>query len=122
MELTKEIIEQQEHRLAEAIRVNDIDLLDKMLHNDLLCIIPGGITITKAMDMASHRAGDMQVDKLDLTIEEIRIIGNTAISTTTYNTKGTLQGNPMEGEFKYLRVWKELNDTMLVIAASCIPL
>lgn len=122
MELTKTTIEQLEHQLAEAIRVNDIDLLDEMLHDDLLCIIPGGVTITKAMDMASHRAGDMQVDKLDLTIEEIRIIDNTAISTTRYNTKGTLQGNPMEGELKYIRVWKVTNNKVQVIAASCMPL
>ncbi|MBP1640512.1 MAG: hypothetical protein H6Q17_2095 [Bacteroidetes bacterium] len=118
----KEMIEQLEHRLAEAIRINDIDLLDKLLHDDLLCVIPGGVTITKAMDMASHRAGDMQVDKLDLTIEEIRIIGDTAIVTTMYDTKGTLLGNPMKGKLKYIRVWKTSDAGLQVIAASCLSL
>lgn len=115
-------IEKMERLLVEGIRKSDLVFLEKTIHDDLLCLIPTGETITKAMDMAAHRAGHMVVDKLIMHIEGVRIIGDTALAVVVYDTSGKMMGNPIEGRFKYLRVWKQFDDGLKVIAASCFRL
>lgn len=115
-------IEQMEMLLIEGIRKSDLEFLNKTIHDDLLCLAPDGQTITKAMDMAAHRAGHMVVEQLTANIEDVRIIEDTALSMVVYETKGKMMGNPIEGKFKYLRVWKQFDDGLKVIAASCFKL
>lgn len=54
----------------------------------------------------ADKAGEMVVDQLIATMEDIRIDGDTAVATIFYDTKGRMLGNPIEGRFKYIRVWK----------------
>ena len=119
---TRTEIERMELLLLEAIKTSDIAFLNKTIHEELLCVIPNGQTITKEMDLASHRAGDMKVEKLLHTIEDIKIIGDTAIAMVIYDARGIMLGNPIEGKFKYLRVWKRMNDDLKIIAASCFKM
>ena len=106
----------------EGIKSSEIDFLDKTIHDDLLCIAPDGKTITKQMDLDAHKAGEMVVEKLVAQIEDIRIIGDTAVSTIVYEAKGKMLGNPMEATLKYIRVWKMFDDGLKVIAASCFKI
>jgi hypothetical protein len=120
--ISKEDIEKMELLLADGIKRNDIVFLEKVMHDNLLGIAPNGETITKEMDLASHRAGEMVVHELDATIEEIKIIGDSAVSIVTYDTSGLILGNPVEGRFKYVRVWKEFADGLKVISAGCFQI
>ncbi len=122
MDIQRSDIEKMEMLLIEGIKKSDISFLDKTIHEDLLCIGPDGRTITKEMDLTSHKAGEMVVEELTPTIEDIHIIGDTAVSTIVYDTKGRMLGNPIEGKFKYIRVWKMFVDGLKVIAASCFKL
>ncbi len=122
MEITKAEVEKMEFLLVEGIISSDIDFLDKTIHDNLLCIAPDGKTITKQMDLDAHKAGEMVVSTLDVQIEDISIIGDTAVSITVYQTKGKILGNPIEGTFKYIRVWKMFSDGLKVIAASCFKI
>ena len=111
-----------EVRLIEAIKQSDIPFLDKTIHDDLLCLGPDGGTITKQMDLDSHKRGDMVVQKLEHQVGDINVIGDTAVSTIIYDTKGSMMGNPIEGKFKYIRVWKQFDDGLKVIAAACFQM
>jgi ketosteroid isomerase-like protein len=122
MSISKTEIIDLEHKLLEAIRNSDISFLDKALHEDLLFMVPNGQVITKAMDLASHRAGEMQVEQLVSTIEEINVMDDTAVVAVVYDTKGTMLGNPIEGKFRYIRVWKKFPDGVKVIGGSCFKL
>ena len=119
MEIQKADIERMEFLLAEGIKNSNLEFLDKTIHNDLLFLAPDGQTITKEMDLAAHKGGGMVVDELNAIIEDVRIIGDTAISIVIYDTKGKMFGQPIEGKFKYIRVWKKFDDGLKVIAASC---
>jgi len=114
----KEKIAMLEDELIRAIRASDVVALDQLLHDDLLFVAPNGQTVTKQMDMKSHRSGQMIVEKLESVIEEINVIGDTAVVTVVYQTKGTMLGNPIEGRFKYIRVWKLFETGWKVIAGS----
>jgi ketosteroid isomerase-like protein len=120
--MEREDIIRLEFRLIDGIKSSDIGLLDALLHNDLLFIAPNGQTITKQIDLQSHREGAMQVETLVPTIEDIQIMGDTAVVVVVYDTKGTMLGKPIAGKFKYIRFWKQFPDGIQVIGGSCFQL
>lgn len=122
MTIQKNEIIELEKKLIEAIKTSDIQFLDKILHDDLLFIIPNGQVITKAMDLASHKAKEMIVDELVPEMEELNIVDDTAIVVMIYDTKGKMLGNPIEGKFRYIRFWKHFPEGFKVIGGSCFQL
>jgi len=122
MGIQKSEIIELEHKLIEGIKTNNVQFLDKILHDDLLFLAPNGEVITKAIDLASHKAGEMVVDVITPTIQEITIIDDTAIVVIVYDTKGKMLGNPIQGQFRYIRIWKSFNDGYKVIGGSCFKL
>lgn len=118
----KEDIIELENKLLQAISTSDLAQLDSLLHKDLLFLAPTGNVITKEMDLASHKAGEMIVEQLTSTIENIKIIEDSAIVIVVYDTKGTMLGNPIEGKFRYLRVWKQADKELKVIGGSCMKI
>ncbi|WP_231634864.1 nuclear transport factor 2 family protein [Pedobacter sp. PACM 27299] len=49
--ITKNDILNLENQLYDAMKSSNVEMLDKLLHNDLLFIVPSGETITKEMDL-----------------------------------------------------------------------
>ena len=117
--MKKEEILEIENQLLKGIKTNDVTFLEKVLHDDLLFIAPNGQTVTKEMDLASHRAGEMEVEQLLAKFEEIKIIGDNALVVVVYETKGKMLGKPIEGQFRYIRIWKMFADGLKVIGGSC---
>jgi hypothetical protein len=112
----------EENRLISAMKTSNVDALDKLLHDDLLFITPDGQTITKQMDLDSHRSGNMVVEVFISNSDAINVIDDTAISVSTVETKGKMLDQPIEGLFKYIRIWKLFNDKWKVIGGSCTAL
>lgn len=120
--ITKERIITIEKRLLDAVKNNDVENLDDLLHNDLLFHIPNGQTITKAMDLEAHRSGNIIAYSIAASDQVISIIDDTAVVSVLIETKGKVFNQPMEGKFRYIRVWKSFNNKLKVIAGSCIQL
>ncbi|HLP56711.1 MAG TPA: nuclear transport factor 2 family protein [Fluviicola sp.] len=117
-----EQILQLEQRLLEAIKTSNVEVLDQLLHDDLLFIAPNSQTITKEMDLASHRKGEMVVEAIESEVEHLQLVGNTAIVVIVYHTKGKMLGKDIEGSFKYIRFWQREDDYWKVIGGSCMQL
>lgn len=122
MEIKKEEIVDLEQKLIEAISTSNIEFLDNTLHNDLLFISPNGNVITKKMDLTSHKSGEMEVKKIVPIIETINIVDDCAIVVIVYDTEGKMLGNPIQGRFRYIRIWKRFNDGIKVIGGSCFKI
>lgn len=122
MKPIKEEIIELEYQLIEAIKTSNINFIEKILHNDLLFIAPNGQVVTKTMDIASHQSGQMTVDELIPHFEDFKIIGDTALSVVVYNTKGTMLGQPISGQFRYIRNWKCFADGIQIISGACVAL
>lgn len=122
MEIKKQEILDLEEKLIKGISTSDVSFLETILHDDLLFLAPNGQVITKAIDLASHRSGDMVVEKITSAIEDIKLINDTAIVVMVYDTRGTMLGNPIEGKFRYIRIWKKFNDGIKVIGGSCFKI
>ncbi len=120
--IDKDQILKLEDELVKAIQSSDIATLDKLLHPDLLFILPNGQTITKEMDLASHRSGTMVVEELNPTIEQINLIESTAVVIVVYDSKGKMLGKAIQGRFRYIRIWSSFDGNLKVIGGSCIQL
>ena len=76
----------------------------------------------KEMDLNSHRAKTMIIEEASTEIDDIKITGDTALSIVTMTAKGKLMGTPLEGKFRYFRVWQRFDDQLKVIGASFMQL
>jgi len=122
MAIGKSRVLEIEKDLIEALKKNDVGFFDRALHDELLFLAPNGQVITKRMDLDSHRRGEMVVDHLIPSFEDVKISGDIVTVVVVYETKGSMLGHPIEGKFRYLRVWKEFPDGLKVIAGGCCML
>lgn len=117
-----ETIVNAEIELLTAIKNADVNILEKFLHDDLLFNLPNGNTITKEFDLDAYRSGKMKVDSLEASDQVVNIIDDTAVVSVTISLKGVFDNNPINGAFRYIRVWKQSGESLKVIAGSCVPL
>lgn len=54
--------------------------------------------------------------------EEVKIIGDLATVVVVYETKGAMMGNPIQGRFRYIRIWKECDGVPRIIGGACFML
>ncbi|QQT29510.1 nuclear transport factor 2 family protein [Sphingobacterium siyangense] len=120
--ITKKEIAEAENQLFLAQLASNVDGLDLLLYDDLVAVAPDGQMLTKEMDLNAHRSKAMIIENASTEINEIRIIGDTALSVTTMTAKGKVMGAPLEGKFRYFRVWKRIDNTLKVIGASFMQL
>lgn len=121
-EITTQDVVEAENKLFSAQLVSNVGILDQLLHNDLIAVAPTGEVLTKEMDLDSHKAKTMIIEDASTIIDEIKIIGDTALCITTMTARGKMMGTPLEGKFRYFRVWKHFRDGLKVIGASFMQL
>lgn len=119
-EKLKEIIVKVEKEIVMAMKIGDVKKLNELLHEELLFNIPNGQTITKALDIETYSSGNMRIDEIKSTEQEINLIGENAVVSVIIEMKGKYFDNPIDGKFKVLRVWKLFNSQWKVIAGSSI--
>ncbi|QOG03558.1 nuclear transport factor 2 family protein [Flavobacterium sp. MDT1-60] len=119
--MKKQVIE-AEIELLTAIKNADVSVLERLLHDDLLFNMPDGQTINKEFDLHSYRSGKMSIDTLEVSDQVVNVIKDSAVVCVTVSLKGNYENNPIEGTFRYIRVWKQFHDQVKVIAGSCIQL
>ncbi|MBM7420571.1 MULTISPECIES: nuclear transport factor 2 family protein [Chryseobacterium] len=120
--ITRENVVEAENKLFSAQLVSNVEILDQLLHDDLLAVAPTGEIITKEMDLNSHKAKTMIIENASIEIDDIKITGDTALSIVTMTAKGKMMGTPLEGRFRYFRVWKRFDDSLKIIGASFMQL
>lgn len=119
---SKDNVIQNEQQLIDAMKHGNLEILDKLIHEDLLFIIPSGEVITKAMDMKAYRSKNMNITSITASEQTVSVVGDTTIVSVTIEMKGIYLGQPLDGTYKYLRVWRLFDSLWKVIAGSCTPL
>lgn len=122
LKITKEDVIEAENKLFSAQLVSNVEILDQLLHDDLIAVAPTGEIVTKEIDLNVHRAKTMIIEEASTEINEIKITGDTALTVVTMTAKGKMMGTPLEGRFRYFRVWKRCDDTLKIIGASFMQL
>jgi hypothetical protein len=112
----------RENALLRAITTNDVALLDDLLHDDLLFNGPDGQTGTKALDLANYRSGGIQLRRAEASDRLLSAIGDDVVVAVTVTLEGSYLGVPVDGRYRYLRVWKRLGGAWRVIGGSVVAL
>ncbi len=120
--MDKEAIIKVEVTLLNAMKNGDIPKLDELIHADLLFIIPTGQTLTKAMDLDTYSSGNMKIKEISATDQRIHIVGDNAVVTVTIEMTGTYFEYVLDGKYRFIRVWKSVNEKWKLIAGSSTPL
>jgi hypothetical protein len=118
--LSKKQIILAEYQLADAMKKHDVEILDKLIHDDLVFHTPDGSVITKTIDLEAHRSGAMVIESIISSGQKISLFDDTAIVSVLVETKGEMLGQPVAGKFRYIRTWKSINGMPKIIAGSCI--
>jgi len=116
--ITKSEILNHENELYAAIKNSDLGALDKLLHNDLLFVIPSGQTITKEMDLKTYSEENLKINELVPYMEELNIIDDLAVIILKMELKGNYNNAPFEAKYKYIRFWKKFPDGIKVVGGS----
>lgn len=109
-----------EEQLLQAMRTSDLNLLDTLLHEDLLFNGPNGATATKADDLAAYRSGKVNFNTVTASGLQVNMIGDDAVVTVTVQIRGTYFDQVADGTYKYIRVWKFFPAGWKVIGGSCV--
>jgi hypothetical protein len=111
-----------EKNLLEGMKTNNVELLDRLLHDDLLFNGPDGKTATKAMDMANYRSGNINLRTVNSSDLMLNAIDDDIVVAVTVEIQGNYLGQEINGKFRYLRVWKLFENDWKVIAGSVVAL
>ncbi len=121
MTQTQQIIH-YEQQLLKAAKSNDIKLLDKLFYDDLLFNSPNGQTITKPMYIEKYRPGIMTISEILPSEQMISIVDDVATVVVTIDFKAKYDDQIIDGKFRYLRVWKQFDNSWKIIAGSGISI
>ncbi|HKH90898.1 MAG TPA: nuclear transport factor 2 family protein [Gemmatimonadaceae bacterium] len=110
----------REQALLRAVTTNDVELLDDLLHDDLLFNGPDGQTATKALDLANYRSGGVQLRRADASDRVVNAIDDVVVVAVTVTLEGSYLGVQVDGRYRYLRVWKRTNGAWRVIGGSVV--
>ena len=118
--LTEQKILEIENQLREAMKKSDVEILEQLLHDDLLFVLPSGEVITKKTDLETHQSGNLVLEEITSSIDSIKQIDENVVVTLSSNLKGKMLEQNFEGNFRYLRVWKMFDGQLKVIGRSCV--
>jgi ketosteroid isomerase-like protein len=119
MERSIEEIMHVEGQLQQAMMKNDVQALERLLHDDLVFTFYTGTVVGKQEDLASHASRMLQLTELTFVEPPVtRLYGETAIVVVKAHLKGTYQGTPIDSFYRYLRVWLFLEERWQVVAGN----
>jgi ketosteroid isomerase-like protein len=87
----------------------DAAAMDRLLSDDFVGITAFGQVTTKMQQLDRIRERTLAITQLDLSDIKVKLIGPiVAVVTSRAQVKGTNDGLPMSGEFRYTRVYQRL--------------
>lgn len=111
--------QRREHKRAERAEISvleqqwrqaqisdDIAEMDRLLAEDFLGITASGKVVTKAQQLDRMRTRRIDLRRMDISDRRIKISGNVAVVTSLAQIDGTMDGHPVDGSFRYTRVYQ----------------
>ena len=108
-----------EQQLQQAMVKNDVQDLERLIHDDLVFIDVEGNVQGKRDDVEAHRSGAMVQTAIEFVEEPVmQLHGETAIVAVKAYVKVQLHGKPVEAFCRYLRVWQFEDGRWQIIAGG----
>jgi ketosteroid isomerase-like protein len=104
----KRQVEALEEQWRTAQLSGDVDAMDKLLSDDYIGISMSGQVNTKTQQLDRARSRKLVLTRLDLGEMQIKLVGSIAVVTSRAQVEGTNDGVPVQGTFRYTRVYQRL--------------
>ncbi len=105
----RQTVENMEEQWRQATLDGDADALDRLLSDDYVGITAAGEVLTKAQQLARIRDRKAMLTDIELSDVKVKQIGPiVAVVISRAQVKGTNNGNPIQGLFRYTRVYQRL--------------
>src|SRR5271156_1937365 len=104
----KQQVEALEEQWRQAQLAGDVATMDKLLSDDYIGISVTGQVNTKMQQLDRMRSHKFALTKLELGEMQVKLVGSIAIVTSRAEVEGTNDGVPIQGTFRYTRVYQRL--------------
>src|ERR1700733_3555914 len=104
----KKQVEALEEEWRQAQLSGDVAAMDKLLSDDYIGISVTGQVNTKMQQLDRMRSHKFVLTKLQLGEMQVKLVGSIAIVTSRAEVEGTNEGVPVQGTFRYTRVYQRL--------------
>jgi len=95
-----------EEQINRAVVSGDLHVFERLLAEDFTHTNQTGKFRTRTEWLANHKPGQSPYDAYDVDDLNIRVYGDTAVVTARTTPRGRdSKGNPITGQYRYLRVW-----------------
>jgi hypothetical protein len=111
-----------EDRLIRAIKTGNTTRPHELIHDDVVFNIPNGQTISRSMDIENYRSGKMTVYDIAISDRIIKSIVDVATVAVTVHLKARYGEQTIDGNYRYLRVWRLFDNSWKVIAGSAFQI
>lgn len=111
-----------EEKLRLAMISSDVEMLDKLISDELIFIGPDGSVATKQMDLELHRSGLQKITKLSPSEQKILTFDNCAAVSVKMQIEGTYAGSNISGSYQYIRTWFHHNDCWQIISGAVVKI
>jgi ketosteroid isomerase-like protein len=104
----KKQVEALEEQWRTAQLTGDIATMDKMLSDDYIGISMTGQVSTKIQQLDRVRERKYSINQIHLGEMQVKLVGAIAIVTSRAEVSGTSDGMPVNGTYRYTRVYQHL--------------
>jgi len=106
----KREIEAAEQQWRAAQLAGDVTTMDKLLAEDYLGISNNGQLNNKTQQLERLQKRMLVITKIDVSDVKIKLLGRFGIVTSLAQLEGTNDGRPLQGLFRYTRIYKRYPD------------
>lgn len=119
--MEREILKLEE-RMVAAILSSNVEVLDQLLHDQLVFVNHLGMTLSKDQDLSPHITGDLKITALATSDQHLSLFGDTCVVVVTKDISGSYLNQPFDSKLKFTRIWKSFDGNWKVIAVSSVQL
>ena len=97
-------------QIRTALLASDIGVLERFLADDFLGISANGTLSDKQQYLRRIGRHEHQFSRIDITDRKVRVQASSAVVVTTADVTGKLDSSPVNGVFRYTRVYSRSAD------------
>lgn len=117
--MTRAAIKHEEEQLRGAMLAGDVEVLERLLHEDLLFLGPTGALVGKADDLDAYRSGRQRITRVAPRELVVQLHGpDVGVVTVIAELEGSVDEVVFAGTYRYLRTWRREDSRWQVVAGA----
>lgn len=106
-----------EERLRQAMLASDVHTLNVLLAPNIVITNHLGQLVERQADLAAHESGLIKIHVLNPSEWHIQILAEVAIVSVRMQIFGNYDGQPLNADFRFTRVWAVMGKSWHVVSA-----